>query len=140
MSCTRILIADDHELVRRGVRAVLEAVEGLETCGEAATGREAGEQAVRLKPDVAVLDLSMPELNGLEATRQIRAAVPQTQVVVLTMHDAEQMMEEALRAGARGFVLKTDAGRELVAAVKAVSCGKPYFTSRLSRILVGIFL
>ena len=117
MTPLRILVADDHPVVRRGVRALLEGQSGWQVCGEASTGREAVEQAKRLDPDIVVLDLSMPELNGLDATRLILRDAPRTQVLVLTMHHSEELAHQVIRAGARGYVLKSDADRELVAAV-----------------------
>src|SRR6516162_5930019 len=109
MKPLRIIIADDHDIVREGLRLVVESHPGWTVCAEATTGREAVEQARHHRPHVAVLDFSMPELNGLEATRQIRKALPQTEVLILTMHDSEELAREILGAGARGFVLKTHA-------------------------------
>jgi DNA-binding NarL/FixJ family response regulator len=125
---TRVLIADDHEVVRRGIRALLETEPGWTVCGEAANGREAIELAASLAPDVAILDVSMPELNGFEAARQIRKAVPHCEVLILTMHESEQVLRDALAAGARGYVLKADAGRTLVAAVDALRQHKSFLT------------
>jgi DNA-binding NarL/FixJ family response regulator len=136
----RILVADDHELVRRGIRGLLRARRGWIVVGEAANGREAVEKALRLKPDVAIVDISMPELDGLQATRQIREAVPTTQVVVLTMHDSGQMVRRVLDSGAFGYVLKSDLAAHLVKAVKDVSAGKRFLTPRVSDIVVKGFL
>ena len=136
----RILLADDHEVVRRGLRAVLEAHPGWKVCGEAATGREAVEQARQLKPDVVVLDISMPELNGLEAARQILRSVPRAEVLMLTMHDAEELARQVVEAGVRGYVLKSDAGRELLAAVESLAQHKPYFTARVSQMVLEGYL
>lgn len=108
----KILIADDHDIVRRGLRSLVEDQDGWEVCAEAGTGRQAVEKALLLKPDVAVLDITMPELNGLEATRQIRRAQPSTEVLVLTVHETEELVREVLKAGARGYILKSDAGRD----------------------------
>src|ERR1035441_473370 len=116
----RILIADDHEVARGGIRVLLESHPGWEVCGEAKDGREAGEVASQLSPDLILLDIGMPNLNGLEAARQILAAAPEVAILILTMHDSDQVVREVLRAGARGFLLKSDAGRELVAAVEAL--------------------
>src|SRR5437899_7789101 len=116
MSRVRILIADDHDVVRKGLRFLLEAQPGWEICAEAANGREAVAKAQELRPDVDLLDLTMPDLNGLEAARQILKAIPTTEVLILTMHESEETIREVLRAGARGYVLKSDAGRDLVAA------------------------
>ena len=136
----RILLADDHDIVRRGLRELLEEQPGWEVCGEACTGREALEQAVRLRPQVVVLDLMMPELNGLEAARQIRKALPATEVLVFTMHDSEELVHEILSAGARGYVLKSDAARHLVSAVEALSRRQPFFSSRVSATVLEGYL
>jgi DNA-binding NarL/FixJ family response regulator len=136
MSKARILVADDHDIVRRGLRAVLEAEEGWTVCYEATNGREAVERTRELTPDVAVLDVSMPELNGLEACRQIVKAVPGTEVLVLTMHESEEVVREVLSAGASGYVLKSDAGHHLVAAVAALLRGEPFFSSRVAALVV----
>ena len=137
MGRLRILLVDDHDVVRRGLRSLVEAQAGWEVCGEAATGREAVEKAGRLRPNVVIMDITMPELNGLEATRQIRKAVPETQVLVLTVHESEELLAEVLRAGAHGCMLKSDAGRELVSAIEALSQGKPFFTSKVAGILLS---
>jgi DNA-binding NarL/FixJ family response regulator len=136
---TRILVADDHDVVRQGVRALLEGQPGWEVCGEAVDGRQAVEQARRLKPDLVVLDIGMPEMNGLEAARRILESRPQTEVLILTMHDSEQLIREVVRAGARGYVLKSDAGRTLVAAVQALREHKPFLTARVSEIVLEAY-
>jgi DNA-binding NarL/FixJ family response regulator len=136
----RILVADDHELVRRGIRALLETESGWTVCAEAANGRDAVEMAVATRPDVAILDISMPELNGVEAARQIRRAVPQCQILILTMHESEQVLREALVAGARGFVLKSDAGRNLVTAVDALHHHKPFLTPVVTDVVLEDYL
>ena len=133
---TKILIADDHEIVRRGLRALIESQPNWEVVGEAVTGREAVELAKQFTPQVAVLDVSMPEMNGLEATRQILKALPQTEVLILTMHDSEQVVREVLDSGARGYVLKSDAGRDLISAVEALRQRRPFFSSRVSEMLL----
>lgn len=126
----RVLIADDHEVVLRGLRAIVEAQPGWRVCGEARSGREAVEKARELKPDVVVMDFGMPELNGLEATHQIRRALPRTEVLMLTMHESEQLVRKALAAGARGYVLKNDAGDLLVRALEHLRRHKPFFTAK----------
>ena len=136
----RILIADDHEIVRRGLRALLETRPGWEVAGEAVTGRQAVEEARRLAPDVIIMDITMPEMNGLEATRQIRKEVPDAEVLVLSVHDSEQLVREVLEAGARGYVLKSDAGRDLVAAVESLCQHKPFFTAKVSEMMLEGFL
>jgi len=136
----RILIADDHELARRGIRSVLESHGGWEVCGEAKDGREAVEFAANLKPDLILLDIGMPNLNGLEAARQILAVSPNVAILILTMHDTDSVVREVLRAGARGFVLKSDAGRDLIAAVEALELRRTFFTTRVSQMVLNGFL
>ena len=136
----RILIADDHEVARRGIRAMLESHPGWEVCGEAKDGREAVELASREKPDLILLDIGMPNLNGLEAARQILAVSPDIAILILTMHDSDQVVREVLRAGARGFLLKSDAGRDLVAAVEALQLQRTFFTTRVSQMVLDGFL
>jgi DNA-binding NarL/FixJ family response regulator len=134
----RILLADDHEVVRRGLISMLAARPDWEVCGEAQNGREAVTLAAKLKPNLAILDLSMPELNGLEATRQIRREVPDTEVLVFTMHESEQFVRDLLAAGARGYVLKSDVTTQLLTAIETVSRHKPFFTSEIAeRVLEG---
>ncbi len=140
MSPVRILVADDHEVVRRGLRTLLEAQPDLQVCAEAATGREAVEKAKECKPDLVVMDIGMPELNGLEATRKVLRVLPQTEVLILTMHESEQVVREVLAAGARGYVLKSDAARDLVTAVKALRQHKPFFTSRVAELVLKGYL
>ena len=122
----RILIVDDHPVIRHGLRNLLEAQPGWEVVDEAGDGLEALEKADRLNPDVILLDVSMPKMNGLEACRLIRKAVPASEILIVTQHDSSQMMREALDAGARGYVVKSNAGRDLIAAVEAVSTHKPF--------------
>ena len=107
----RILLADDHDIVRRGLKDLLEQHAGWQVCAEASTGREAVELALQHRPQVAVIDLSMPELNGLEATRRIGQTLPDTEVLIFTMHESEELIREVLGAGARGYLLKSDAVR-----------------------------
>jgi DNA-binding NarL/FixJ family response regulator len=140
LSRARVLIADDHEVVRKGLRSLLEVDGGLEVVGEAADGREAVEKALAEKPDVVVLDIGMPEMNGLEATRRIVKEQPRTEVLILTVYESEELIREVLRAGARGYVLKTDAGRLLLTAVESVSAHKPFFTSSVSELVLAGFL
>ncbi len=123
----RILIADDHDVARVGLRALVESQKDWTVCGEAETGCEAVELALRLRPDVILLDFSMPGLNGLEATRQIHGTLPGTEILIVTMHDSELLAQELRKAGARGFLLKTDARRHLVPAVHALASHRPFF-------------
>jgi DNA-binding NarL/FixJ family response regulator len=139
MSALRILIADDHEVVRAGVRSLLESQPDCEICGEAITGHQVVALARQLKPDVAILDISMPELNGLEATRQIRMVAPTVQVLILSVHESEELVREILNAGAHGYVLKSDAGRELTAAMQALRKHETFFTSRVAQIALRAY-
>lgn len=129
---TRILVADDHHVVRTGLRTLLETQKGWLVCAEAENGREAVKKAGECKPDVAVMDIGMPLLNGIEATRQIRKVSPKTEILILTMHDSELMIQSVLEAGARGYILKDDADRSLLAAVDALRNHKPYLSTRVS--------
>jgi DNA-binding NarL/FixJ family response regulator len=132
----RILVADDHEVVRHGVRALLEARPGWQVVAEAVDGREAVEKSKRLQPDVIILDIGMPGLNGLDAARQILKAAPKSGILILTMHESEQVVREVLAAGARGYVLKSDAGRDLVNAVEAVGRQRIFFTSSVAQVVL----
>src|SRR5271156_1197173 len=136
----RILLADDHEIVRRGLRALLERREGWVVCGEAGDGREAVEKALQLNPDVVIVDIGMPSLNGLDTTRQLLQHDPQFKVIVLTITDSDQVIREALDAGARGFVLKSDAARDLVSAVEALQSKRMFFTPRVNDLVLAGFL
>jgi DNA-binding NarL/FixJ family response regulator len=129
MTPVRILIADDHEIVRHGVRTVVEMQAGWLVCAEAGSGRDAVAKTVDLQPDIVVTDVSMPELNGLEATRQIRR-VAAAKVVILTVHESDQVVREVIEAGAHGYVVKADAGRTLVEAIRVLLAGGTYFTKR----------
>ncbi|HTW32885.1 MAG TPA: response regulator transcription factor [Candidatus Sulfotelmatobacter sp.] len=140
MSTLRILIADDHEVARKGIRALIENHPGWEVCGEVGDGREAVKTAIRLKPDMVLLDIGMPSLNGLDATRQILSEKPDTLVLILTMHDSEQVVREVLAAGARGFLLKSDAGRDLVSAVEALQHRRTFFTTKVAQLVLEGYL
>jgi len=132
----RFLVADDHEVLRRGLKEILEARPGWTVVGEALTGREAVVKAVSLKPEVVILDISMPELNGVETTRRIRAAVPECQILILTQHDSPQLAEAALAAGAHGYLLKSDAARDLVTAVESLRQGRPFLTATVAQMVL----
>jgi DNA-binding NarL/FixJ family response regulator len=136
----RILIADDHEVVRRGLSSLLQAQEGWEVVAEASDGREAVEKAKELNPDFIILDIGMPNLNGLAATRQLVQHDPNCKVIVLTITDSDHVIREALDAGARGFVLKSDAVRDLVSAIEALQRGQMFFTPRVNELLLAGFL
>jgi DNA-binding NarL/FixJ family response regulator len=137
---TRILIADDHEVVRSGLRSILETHPDWEVVAEAADGKEAIVKAVETKPDVAVVDYSLPLVNGIEVTRQIRRRLPSTEILIFTMHDNEALIDELLSAGARGFLLKSDAARHLLEAVETLASHKSFFTSKVSETLLKSFL
>jgi DNA-binding NarL/FixJ family response regulator len=136
----RLVVADDHPLMRRGICDLLETEPGWEVVAEASNGREAVEVVARAKPDVLVIDLAMPELNGLTATREILHFFPKVEIVLLTMHNTEQAVREVLESGARGYVLKSDAEQDLIAAVKAVSFGKPFFTGNVTEVVLKGYL
>lgn len=140
MGVLRIMVADDHEVVRKGLVALLQAQPEWQVCGEAGDGREAVEKAIQLKPDILILDIGMPSLNGLEATRQILKTIPNARVLILTLHDSDQVVREVLNAGARGFLLKSDAARDLVAAVDALRHDKTYFTSKVAAMVLEGYL
>jgi DNA-binding NarL/FixJ family response regulator len=136
MSKVDVLVADDHDIVRRGLRDLLEKQPGWKVVGEAANGREAVEKAKQLKPDVSILDISMPSLDGLEAARQIVASGSPTKVLILTMHHSDPLIQQMLKAGVRGYVLKSDAASELVQAVEALHRNKTFFTSKVPQVFV----
>lgn len=136
----RVLLADDHTILRQGIRMLLEAQEDMEVVGEAVNGRVAVEQSRALNPEVVLMDISMPELNGLEATRQIKREFPGTQVVILTMHESEEYLIKILQAGATGYVLKQAADRDLIEAVRIASRGDTYLYPRIATRLVSDYL
>jgi DNA-binding NarL/FixJ family response regulator len=136
----RILIADDHHVVRSGLRTILDAQPNWEVVAEAADGKEAVLKAIETKPDIAVLDYSLPLINGIEATRQIRAHLPKTEVLIFTMHDNETLIQDVMKAGARGYLLKSDATRDLMAAIEALAIHKPFFTTKVSEALLESFV
>ncbi len=127
-------------MVRRGLRSVLEAHEGWEVCGEASDGREAVELATKLQPDIVILDITMPELNGLDAAKQIKEASPRSEILIMTMHSSERFVREVLAAGARGYLVKSDAGRVLEEAVETLSRHKPFFSAAISEIVLEAYL
>jgi DNA-binding NarL/FixJ family response regulator len=136
----RILVADDHDIVRRGIKALLESRPDFEVVAEAGDGAAAVQAAIDTRPDVAVLDYSMPLLNGLEATRRIRQASPNTEVLVFTVHDRESVIRDVLGAGAKGYLLKSDIDVQLVEGVRALAQHRPFFSWRVSEALLDEFL
>jgi DNA-binding NarL/FixJ family response regulator len=136
----RILIADDHEVVRSGLRTILESQAGFAVVGEASDGKSAVEATLATQPDVVVLDYAMPARNGVEATREIRAQSPRTEVLIFTMHDSEDIVQDVLAAGARGYLLKADASNHLIAAVQALGRHEAYISGKLSANLLDTLL
>jgi DNA-binding NarL/FixJ family response regulator len=136
----RILLADDHDVMRSGLRTILEAHSEWLVCGEAREGHEAVRLALKLQPDIAVVDIAMPGLDGLEVTRQIKKELPRTEVLIFTMHETENMIRAVIAAGARGYVLKSDAGLKLTEAVESLSRHEPYFTPKASETLLEEFI
>jgi DNA-binding NarL/FixJ family response regulator len=135
MSAIRVLIADDHRALQEGVRVIIEQQSDWQVCGTAATGREAVELAQTLKPDVVVLDLVLPELNGLEVLRRIKRFLPETEVLIFTAHFEEELIRQAFAAGARSFILKTEPLSSLVEAIRSLAEHKPFFTNKVSEVL-----
>jgi DNA-binding NarL/FixJ family response regulator len=133
----RILIADDHDLMRRGLRALLESHPGWEICGEASNGREAVALTEELNPDIIILDITMPELNGVDAARRILKTCPNTEVLLLSVHYSDQLIREILEAGIRGYIVKSDSDRDLVIAVEALANHKPFFTPRATELILN---
>jgi DNA-binding NarL/FixJ family response regulator len=136
----RILLADDHAVIRHGLRHLLEQQPGWSVCGEAANGRDALDMAQQLQPDVAVLDIAMPDLNGLEAARQMNKASPGTAVLIFTMHESEELVREVLAAGARGYLLKSDAAGSIVTAIESLADGKVFFNQKVSERIIDGYL
>jgi DNA-binding NarL/FixJ family response regulator len=139
MKPLRILIADDHDLVRRGIRELLQSYPFWSICAEAKTGRDAVAKSEALKPDIAILDISMPDLNGLEATRRIRKASPRTEVLILTMHSSDHLTREILDTGARGYILKSDSARDLAIAIETLANHKPFLTPDATQLILKGF-
>ena len=137
---TRILIADDHEVVRSGMRAILEAHEGWEVVAEAGDGKDAIAKALQTEPAVAIIDYSLPVMNGIEVTRQIKSKLPNTEILIFTMHDSAILIAEVLEAGARAYVLKSEANQYLIAAVQSLAEHKPFFTSNISQHLLNALM
>jgi two-component system response regulator NreC len=140
MKKLRILIADDHEVVREGVRALLDHEPDWEVCGVAVNGREAVALATELKPDVVIVDMTMPELDGVQVVRQIKRALPQTEMLVFSAHESESVIAEVFAAGAKSYIRKADAARHLISALRLLQQHKPYFTDEVSEVLFARFL
>lgn len=137
MNKLRILVADDHEIVRRGLVSLIKSQPNWEVCAEADNGRQAVELAKQFRPAIVILDIGMPTLNGLEATRQILRGNPQTRILILTISDTDQAVRAVLDAGARGFLLKSDAARDLVSAIEALQHNKTFFTARVAELVLS---
>src|SRR6202043_390956 len=135
----RIVVADDHDIIRRGLKKLLTANPGWEVCAEAKTGREAVAVTEQLKPDIVVMDISMPDLNGLEAARRIKKVLPRTEIVILTLHFSDQLVREIVEAGVRAYIMKSDADKDLVTAVEALANHRSFFTSRAADMLLDGF-
>ena len=140
MKKVRLLIADDHEIVRDGVRALIQRQPAWEVCGEAATGREAVIEAGKLHPDIIVMDIGMPELNGLDATRQIKRALPKCEVLIFTANETEEIVRNVFKAGARAYLLKSEASKHLVPAIEALCKHRTYFSSKVSELVFAGYL
>jgi two-component system, NarL family, response regulator NreC len=136
---TRVLLADDHSLIRQGLRALLEK-QGFQVVSEAVDGQETVRAVEKTQPDVAIIDISMPILNGIDAARELKKSSPQTKVIILTQHDEDQYVTEALRAGVKGYVLKSQAADDLVHAIQEVSHGSVYLSPNISRAVVDAYL
>jgi DNA-binding NarL/FixJ family response regulator len=139
MKALRILIADDHDLMRRGIKGMLQSHAGWEICGEAHTGREAVTKAQELKPDIAILDISMPDLNGVDAARRIRKESPNTEILILSVHYSDQLIRDILEAGVRGYIVKSDSDRDLIIAVETLANHKPFLTPRATEVMLTNF-
>src|SRR5450432_2386252 len=139
MKALRILVADDHDLMRRGIKALLQSHAGWEVCGEATTGREAVAKAEQLKPDIVILDISMPDLNGVDAAKRIRKSSPDTEVLILSVHYSDQLIRDILEAGVRGYIVKSDSDRDLIIAVETLANHKPFLTPRATEVMPTSF-
>lgn len=140
MCAVTLLVADDHEIVRRGIRALIQEQPGWQVAAEAKDGRDAVTMANQFQPDVAVLDITMPSLNGLDAAVQIAKLSPRTKVLILTVHDSDQLSRKALDAGARGYILKTDAAFDLITAVSSLLSNKTFFTPKIAQMVLNGYL
>lgn len=139
MSQLRLLVADDHDLMRLGVKTRLLSHPGWEVCGEAQTGREAVTKSEQLRPDVVILDIAMPDLNGVEAARGIRKASPKTEILILSLNYSDQLIREIVDVGVRGYIVKSDSDRDLISAVETLANHKPFFTPQVADVILGRF-
>jgi DNA-binding NarL/FixJ family response regulator len=139
MKNLRILVADDHDVVRRGIKSLIESRPGWQVCDEARSGREAVAKAEERKPDIVVLDIAIPELNGLEAARRIREMSPDSEILILSVHYSDQLIREILDAGVRGFVVKSDSAQDLIIALETLANHKPFFTSKATEVMLTKF-
>jgi len=139
MKTLSILVADDHDLMRRGIKALIQTHPGWEVCGEASTGREAVAKTEELKPDIVILDIGMPDLNGLEAARRIRKSCPSVEILIFSMHYSDQLIQDILEAGIRGYIVKSDSDRDLAIAVETLAEHKPFFTPRATEVILSNF-
>jgi DNA-binding NarL/FixJ family response regulator len=139
MKPLRILVADDHDLMRRGIKTLLESRPSWQVCGEAHTGREAVAKSEELRPDIVILDMSMPDLNGLEAAKRIRKSLASAEVLILSMHYSDQLIREIVESGVRGYVSKSDSDRDLLTAVEALGNHSPFFSSVATEVILGDF-
>jgi len=140
MTKVRILVADDHEIVREGLRALIQQNPAWEVCGEAVNGREAVEQAEMLKPDIVIMDIGMPELNGLDATRRIRRVLPRTEILIFTANETEEIVRHVFKAGARAYLLKAEANKHLIPALEMLCKHRTYFSSKVSEMIFADYL
>ena len=136
----RILIADDHDVMRQGTRSVIERQPGWEVCGVASNGRDAVAQATELKPDIVIMDMTMPELNGLDAALQIKRRLPRTEILIFTAHESDALIRDAFEAGVKSFILKSEAHQLLVEAIESLAQHKPFFTDKVSEVLFSDIL
>ena len=136
MKTLRILVADDHALMRRGIKTLVDSHAGWKICGEAVTGREAVTKADQLRPDIVILDISMPDLNGIDAAKRIRRILPETEILMLSVHYSDQLILDILKSGVRGYIVKSDSDRDLVIAVETLADHKPFFTPRATELIL----
>ncbi|HXN99604.1 MAG TPA: response regulator transcription factor [Candidatus Acidoferrales bacterium] len=137
MSTFKVLIADDHDLMRRGIKAIIETKKGWEVCGEVRTGAQAVAKAKELKPDIAILDITMPELNGLEAAKRIQKVSGKTEILMLSVHYSDQLIREVIEAGIRGYIVKSDSDRDLSIALDNLANHKPFFAPRVTEVILN---